>query len=318
MPEITLHGAPLSLHAGAAGTQWIQLLGAGPQMGRDGRGPFETQEPEAVIERSFGMVSGRVLPIDFNHATDLAAPKGGEAPAAGWISKMEVRTDGIWGFAEWTPRGGSAVREREYRFISPVISHSGGQVLAILRASLTNTPNLPLVALNAAGVRKDTMEPETASELRKMLDLSAEASEADILAKARVVLASANAPDPALYVPIGLFQETLRELNSVRVGVTRQEAERYVERALADRKLMPFMKDWAIELCAANKPAFDSFVDGAGRGVNAFINSLNEPYFSRDMIEKMEKRHGASKNVSSVAATLGLSESDVSKFGGTR
>lgn len=318
MSEISLHGAALSPPDASGNSQWIQLLGAGPQMGRDGRGPFEAPEPQAVIDRSFRLVSGGVLPIDFNHATDLAAPKGGDAPAAGWISRMEARPDGIWGLAEWTPRGGQAVKERENRFISPVISHSSGQVQAILRASLTNTPNLPLVALNAACTRKDTMEPDTIAELRKLLDLPAEANDADLLAKARIVLASANAPDPAKYVPISIFQETVRELNSVRVGVSRREAEAEVNRALMDRKLMPFIKDWAIELCATNKPAFDAFVDGAGQKVNTFLNTLIEPAITSEQVSRLERGSRSQASMTSITANLGLSEENVSKFGGAR
>jgi transposase-like protein len=98
-------------------------------------------------------MAARWLPVDENHATDLAAPKGEPSPARGWIVEMQQRLDGIWGRVEWTNAGRSMLAERVYRFISPAFAQdTKGTVLRIVRAALTNIPNLPqLVSLNTRG-----------------------------------------------------------------------------------------------------------------------------------------------------------------------
>lgn len=313
MPDAVLNGAALSLQSSTGKAQWIHLLAAGSQNGRDGRGPFEAGNPRSVIARSFAAVSGGVIPIDYEHATDLRAPKGEEAPAAGWISKMEARNDGIWGYAEWTPRGGQAVKDREYRFISPALAHANGQVLAILRASLTNNPNLTLVALNAASARKDAMDPNTLAELRALLGLADDADEAAMLAKARVSLNTAEKPDPARFVPIELFQQTVRELNSVRAGVDRRDAELCVDQAAKEGRILPYMRSWAIDLCMVNKPAFDSFSENIGKSVSALLHGGGIDVARQMDRDRRSKSHAAGD---AIAANLGLSDEDVKKFGG--
>jgi len=90
------------------------------------------------------------MPIDENHSTDLAAPKGEPAPARGWIVALEERQGGLWGKVEWTSAGAQLLTDKAYRHISPVIVHlKDNTVVGLLRASLTNRPNLRgLVALN--------------------------------------------------------------------------------------------------------------------------------------------------------------------------
>jgi hypothetical protein len=128
---------------------WIHLLPAGQFEGIDGRGPYQAADPAAIVARS--MARGRV-PVDENHAIDLAAPRGEPSPARGWIVEMQPLPDGVWGRVDWTPTGETIVRSGAYRSISPVFTHNSSKsVTAILRASLTNTPNLmQLKSLNSA------------------------------------------------------------------------------------------------------------------------------------------------------------------------
>ena len=93
------------------------------------------------------------MPIDYDHATDFAAPEGRPAPAAGWIRELAERDGALWGSVEWTPHGAKAITSREYRYISPVFQYSpDGAVTRLLRAGLTNNPNLYLTAISARAV----------------------------------------------------------------------------------------------------------------------------------------------------------------------
>lgn len=157
--------------------EWLHLLPVGEVRTRDGRGPYRVADAAHLMAVS--TAAGK-LAIDENHSTDLAAPKGGSAPARGWIVSMEARDDGIWGKVEWTPQGRRIAKHQEYRGISPVIAHrKDGTITAILRASLTNTPNLTgLTALHS--------EKENGMDLRVLLiealGLDSAASDEDIVA----------------------------------------------------------------------------------------------------------------------------------------
>lgn len=47
--------------------------------------------------------------IDYDHQTDIGVPKGGTAPAAGWITAFQAREDGIWARVEWTGKARAAI-----------------------------------------------------------------------------------------------------------------------------------------------------------------------------------------------------------------
>jgi phage I-like protein len=129
------------------------LIPAGEFSGRDGRGPFRLADPARVIAatEALGLAAG--VPIDYDHATDFAAPEGRPAPAAGWIRELAERAGALWGSVEWTPHGAKAITSREYRYISPVFQYSpDGAVTRLLRAGLTNNPNLYLTAISARAV----------------------------------------------------------------------------------------------------------------------------------------------------------------------
>lgn len=134
--------AAIAMPADALGApEWVHLLPAGEIRTGDGRGPYRVREASELLATS--LQAGDRLPIDENHSTDLAAPRGEPAPARGWIVELQSRQDGVWGRVEWTDDGRKLVEGRAYRGLSPVIQHQAdGRITAILRASLVNRPNL--------------------------------------------------------------------------------------------------------------------------------------------------------------------------------
>jgi phage I-like protein len=208
--EVGVSGTALGNHRSAP--KWIELLPAGDFAGRDGRGPFRLSNPEAVIAATQGLRLEAGLPIDYDHATDFAAPAGRPAPAAGWIRAIEVREGALWGQVEWTRHGAAAVVTHEYRYISPVFEYSqDGEVQRLLRAALTNNPNLYLTAISSRetgkgsdssraymrgrataaadrGYEGDTVMDDLAAQLRGLLGLDEEATTDEIMAAVRSLL----------------------------------------------------------------------------------------------------------------------------------
>ena len=140
--------------AGASAPEWITLIPAANFKGFDGRGPYRLDKPGHVVAATEEMIAKHMtagLPLDFDHATDFAAPEGRQAPAAGWIKQVRAVNGAIQGRIEWTPKGKDAVEAHEYRYVSPVFEYDDeGSVVRLLRAALTNNPNLNLPAIAAA------------------------------------------------------------------------------------------------------------------------------------------------------------------------
>jgi phage I-like protein len=250
--------------------EWIELIPAGSFHGRDGRGPYRLDDPAAVIAATMELRMRAGVPIDYDHATDLAAPLGGPAPAAGWITEFAVRSGAIWGRVEWTARAADAIRAREYRYISPVFQFSAeeGRVTKLLRAGLTNNPNLYLTAISAAGDEDGKMD-ELLNKLREILGLEPDADPAEILEQVAALAAEQSAdgqsthraatPDPARYVAVAEFERALTELNTLKTLQARERAERKVDEAIRAGKLVPAQREWAVTYCSADPRGFGAF-----------------------------------------------------------
>lgn len=176
--------AAMAVAEGGAGAapEWLHLLPAGEARTVDGRGPYRLADPKMMIAAS--MARGKLV-LDENHATDLAAPKGLPAPARGWIVELQQRADGIWGRVDWTDDAKRSQAWRQYRGVSPVIAHNkDGEVLAIARASLTNTPNLTgLTTLHHSGTSMDIR-----TQLANIASLPVDRSLDEIIGKLRFLL----------------------------------------------------------------------------------------------------------------------------------
>ncbi|WP_323780134.1 phage protease [Thalassovita sp.] len=273
-PTIALMSAqnlPL-LQDDATAPEWVHLLPAvsGAIQTGDQRGPYHVTDANQVIELSFAE-SDR-LPIDENHATDLAAPKGHPSPARGWIVEMQAREDGIWGRVEWSKDGAALVSGRAYRALSPVITHDKSKRIGrILRASLVNVPNLRgLVALNH---QEQEPEMDFLQRMAELLGLAKDASEEDVTTALQSRLGG-NDGETALQsqmgeiaVALGLTTEAdhtailnaaqtsggedgetivalqaelkdlATELNGIKLGGARDKATAFVDKAIADRRV---------------------------------------------------------------------------------
>jgi phage I-like protein len=177
-----------SFTADGVAPEWLHIVPAGRFSGADGRGPYLLADAAALITAS--MQAGK-LPLDENHSTDLAAPKGEPSPARGWLVEMQSRADGIWARVEWTEEGRALVAGHAYRGVSPVFTTDGkGTLTRILRAALTNNPNLAdLATLHNP---ENTMD---LPRLRGLLGLPDTADEAAVSAAiaARTEAATAHA-----------------------------------------------------------------------------------------------------------------------------
>lgn len=185
--------------------KYLVLVPEGHFKGIDGR-PFEATAkngwlltPErgqqivaALNQRSIDMV------LDWEHATLKAQTQGTEAPAAGWCKAGAFEYVAGVGICSndwsWTPRAAEQIAAQEYRYLSPVFLYApNGELLSVLHAALTNTPNLDTLpeALLAAAAQdffaqnpqESTSMDELLEQLRWMLNLPLSATAEEIMAE---------------------------------------------------------------------------------------------------------------------------------------
>lgn len=262
----------------AAGTpDWVHLVPSGTFRGGDGRGPYSLTDPAQVIAAT--MASTRI-PIDENHATDLAAPQGHAAPARGWIVEMQARADGLWGRVEWTDAGRQLVETKAYRGISPVLTHeAGGRILRVLRASLTNTPNLPLTTLHQ---RSHTMD-DVLVQIRNALGLGPDASGEQILAAiAAKTKKEEVAPElmARLAKAAGADPKTLTSLNALETHLQTAAATRSTSEGELRATVISLQSQIQTMSAAAARDRAVAYVDSAIKAGKP-IKPLRDHYIAR-------------------------------------
>jgi phage I-like protein len=243
----------------------IQLLPPGPKIkGRDGR-EWLVRNSDTVAQ-----ASNSYLPqhsIDENHAVDLLAPKGGPAPAFGWFSNVTVEKNGsIWADVEWTEKGKQAVSGREYRYLSPVFFNTpDGEITAILRAALSNNPNLDIKSLNNQMPDNPAEESNDMKGILAALGLAETATEADAVAAVSALKTSLNAAgstsvDLAAYAPrTDLAAMEVRavkaetELTALNAARFKTELEGVIDQAIKDRKAPPASREQYLSLCSTSE-----------------------------------------------------------------
>jgi phage I-like protein len=250
----------------------IELIPAGPVVvGRDGRRwTFDAASVDATLQ-AFNR-RGIDLPIDWEHATQHRAPKGEEAPAAGWITALDARDGALWGVVSWNPRGGSQVLNREYRFVSPVFDFepSSGRIVRLVSVGLTNTPNLTLQALN----QEQPMNLVLTAAVAAALGVAVDADEAAVLAAIDQFKTAMNRESSNLerYVPRGDYDQLMTRATNAEQRLQQISTDQHaaavtaaLDSALKARKIAPTSVEYHRAMCSdqAGLERFRAFVGAA-------------------------------------------------------
>lgn len=259
------------------------------------KGPFTLDDEGARgIVAAFEAQTNDMV-IDYEHQTIADPPV--EAPAAGWIKKLVNRgAEGIWAVIEWTEKAKQYIANREYRYVSPVFLKriSDNRVIRLINVALTNQPNIDgMVPLaNKLGFEGDTNTKEaTMKELWKLLGLSEDAKEeaavaavnklrGDLEAKRVVVIANKGVLDAlglaesateseiigtieAMKQSHTKIDDVVKELSTLKAGLTQRDADGAVEMAMKEGKITPAQKDWALDYAKRDLEGFRVFVSKA-------------------------------------------------------
>lgn len=224
--------------------------------------------------------------IDYEHQT----LKDVIAPAAAWIKKLENRgKNGLWAEVEWTPRALEFVKNKEYRYLSPVIfsRKSDGRAIILHSCGLTNTPaidGMEPIANKEEDVQK---MDELLKKLITLLGLGEDADEAAITQEINKLKEKATACQPiankeilslldidekatladvkgkiiALKNPSGYVKA--EEFKALQEKIAMQERDELVQTALKSGKVSPAQKEWAEQYALKDQEGFKSFLEHA-------------------------------------------------------
>ncbi len=102
------------------------------------KGEFDVDEESFKAMKDQIAQRGVDLVVDYEHQT----LKGVEAPAAGWVKELKLEDGQIKAVVEWTPRGAEYLKNKEYRYLSPVVNvrKADNKATGLHSLALTNTP----------------------------------------------------------------------------------------------------------------------------------------------------------------------------------
>lgn len=185
----------------ACAGQGVELSGVPSEIKILPLGMVHSQKGDFTVdEESFGLIRKHFkdrkidIVIDYEHQTLSDV----QAPAGGWIKDLCKGEDAVIAKVEWTAKAAEYLKNKEYRYLSPVVlvRKRDQKVTAIHSVALTNTPaidgmfalvnTLDIEDISEGGNVMDLKElakalglPETATEeeIRKAVDDAARAAE---------------------------------------------------------------------------------------------------------------------------------------------
>ena len=193
------------------------------------------------------------IPIDYEHQTLQDV----QAPAAGWIKNIVLRNDGIYGDVDWTDRAADYLKNREYRYLSPVIQiqRNTRRAVELHSAALTNTPAIdamsPIACTDKPNEGEGSAEQEniedgskgTLAELAALLQLDPSATIEDVYQAVAALLEG---------------QEALKlKADAYQFEIARTKADGVVLEAMKAGKILPFQRDWAFQSAMDDMDSFN-------------------------------------------------------------
>lgn len=156
------------------------------------KGDFEVDEESFKAMKAQMQQHGVDIVIDYEHQT----LKDIQAPAGGWIKELVLQDGAIAAKVEWTETARQYLKNKEYRYLSPVVLvNKDNRATMLHSAALTNTPAIDgmFPIINSVGLEdyEDDDNKEggnnTMNELLKkiaaLLGLGEDATEEEVMQK---------------------------------------------------------------------------------------------------------------------------------------
>ena len=161
--------------------EWYRLLPEGDVHLADG---IVITVDEAAFERvdAHFRARGVDLVFDYEHQTRSVPPV--QAPASGWATELKWDA-GICAKINWTAPASEKIKNKEYRYFSPGMYLSGGKIVGLDHAALTNVPRINSCAPLTAKTSTEEIDLEFPKKVAEMLGLSVDMTEDEVLQELR-------------------------------------------------------------------------------------------------------------------------------------
>lgn len=153
------------------------------------KGAFDVDEESFKAMKDQIAQRGVDLVVDYEHQT----LKGVEAPAAGWVKELKLEDGQIKAVVEWTPRGAEYLKNKEYRYLSPVVNvrKADNKATGLHSLALTNTPAIEGMAPIVNSENYTVEGGENHMDMKKLaalLGLGEDATEEQIMEALKVCI----------------------------------------------------------------------------------------------------------------------------------
>lgn len=121
--------------------------------------------------------------VDYEHQT----LENVQAPAGGWIKDIFIQDGAIAAKVEWTPKAQEYLKNKEYRYLSPVVlvRKSDSKAVVLHSVALTNTPAIdgmyPIVNSIDIEIEGGNEDMDLLKQLAALLGLSENATEEEVV-----------------------------------------------------------------------------------------------------------------------------------------
>lgn len=298
------------------------------------KGPFEVDEESYKAISDYFKDRKLDVVIDYEHQT----LEGVQAPAAGWIKSLNFKPkDGIYAMVEWTEKAKEYLKNKEYKYLSPVIArrNTDGRAVQLHSIGLTNTPaidgmeaivnslnnkfdnggnemDLKQIAL-ALGLGEDATEEQIIDAIK---NINAMKDEQNTVACKEVLealelkdgatVAEAKGKIIALKNPAGYV--STEDFLALKELIQKKDSNDLVQLALSEGKITPAQKTWAEQIALKDAEGFKEFLKNA-----PVVVDLKEINFKKGNKKKVDTDLELSIN-----KMLGISDEDLKKYGGEK
>lgn len=297
------------------------------------KGNFKADEESfKAIEREFKR-RGLDLVVDYEHQTlhDV------QAPAAGWIKSLRLSNDAIVADVEWTSRATEYLRNKEYKYLSPVVRvrKSDKKAVALHSVALTNTPAINQMPALVLKNIEEEQQMEFLKEIAEKLGIavSEEMGDEEI---AKAIFEALPSPVPAEEVVANKTILDLLELKEdakvedvtskimslksakadegwktkyqeLEERMNKKEADELVLKALKEGKISKEQKPWAEEYALKDKQSFEKFLEKA-----PVVVPMGEIAVANTSAKKADMED---ETTLEICKAMGVSKEDIEKYG---
>jgi len=270
---------------------------------------------------------GLEIVIDYEHQT----LRDVQAPAAGWVKSIHKTDEALVADVEWTEKAKEYLKNKEYKYISPVVlvRKKDRKALVLHSIALTNTPAVDgmfkvvnKMASNEVDLNEYDKDSKGGNEMElsvliKLLGLKEDATEADVKAAIEALQTKKDDDDAKVEIVanktitglLGLTEDAktedvVTEIMALKNTQTQVNAEDLVELALKDGKITAAQKEWAVGYAEDDPEGFKLFVNKAPQIVPMDkIDDTDDKKSKTDQLDPV------------VMKQMGISEEDYEKYG---